>query len=195
MNLYFRLIWLFLWRIHRTKRIGFLDVSRISFRALPLDCDINMHLTNSRYPAFMDLARTHMIAEMGFMKRFLRLGWLPIVNASEFTFIRDIKPMEKFEIETKIVGWDQKYFYIEHRFVTKRGLHCIVHVRGVFLHKGKQVPIAELVREAGFDGEQPQMPAEVVKWKEFLQLKKEQNLAPKLQSVPEQVVEQAKRVA
>ncbi|MBR9729094.1 thioesterase family protein [Shewanella intestini] len=183
MNLYFRLIWLFMWRIHRCKRIGFLGTSRISYRALPLDCDINLHLTNSRYPAFLDLARTHMIAEMGFMKRFLKLGWAPIVNASEFTFIRDIKPFEKFEIETKIVGWDQKYFYIEHRFVTARGLHSIVHVRGVFLHKGKQVPIETLVAEAGHQGPAPELPPEVVQWIAFLQLKKDQNLAPKLSLV------------
>ncbi|ARD20454.1 thioesterase family protein [Shewanella japonica] len=180
MNLYFRLIWLMLWRNRQAKKIGFLDTSRISYRALPLDCDINMHLTNSRYPAFMDLARTHMIAEMGLMQKFLKLKWLPIVNASEFTFFRDIKPMEKFEIETRIVGWDEKYFYIEQRFVTARGLHCIMHVRGVFICKGKQVPITDLVATAGYEGPTPAMPPELVKWKEFLQVKKDQNLAPKL---------------
>ena len=60
----------------------------------------------------MDLARTYMLAEMGLLKRFLKLKWMPIVNAAEFTYIRDIKPLKKFEIETKVVGWDEKYFYI-----------------------------------------------------------------------------------
>ncbi|WP_144211618.1 thioesterase family protein [Shewanella donghaensis] len=183
MNLYFRLFWLFVWRIRHCNRINFLDTSKISYRALPLDCDINLHLTNSRYPAFMDLARTHMIAEMGVMKKFLKLKWLPIVNASELTFFRDIKPFEKFEIETKIVGWDEKYFYIEHRFITARGLHCIAHVRGVFICKGKQVPIQELVNAAGHFDAAPEMPPEVAKWIAFLQVKKQQNLAPKLRNV------------
>ncbi|MDO6775099.1 thioesterase family protein [Shewanella sp. 3_MG-2023] len=183
MNLYFRLFWLFVWRIRHCNHIDFLGTSRISYRALPLDCDINMHLTNSRYPAFLDLARTYMIAEMGLMKRFLKLKWLPIVNASEFTFIKDIKPLEKFDIETKIVGWDEKYFYIEQRFVSNRGVHCIAHVRGVFVCKGKQVPISKLIAEAGYDGAMPVMTAEVVKWKQFLQVKKGQNIAPKLSQV------------
>ena len=176
MNLYFRLIWLMLWRVRHGAGIGFLDTSKISYRVLPLDCDLNMHLTNSRYPAFMDLARMFLIADMGLMKKFLKLKWMPIVNASETTYIRDIKPFEKFVIETKIVGWDEKYFYIEHRFVTARCLHCIVHVRGVFVRKGKQVPIETIVAEAGYFEAAPELPPEVVKWKQFLQLKKERNI-------------------
>lgn len=176
MNLYLRLFWLLSWRTRRCNSIDFLGTSRISYRVLPFDCDVNFHLTNSRYPAFMDLARTYMLAEMGFLKRFLRLGWMPIINAAEFTYIRDIKPFSKFEIETKLVGWDEKYFYIEQRFVSARGLHCIVHVRGVFVCKGRQVPIASMIQEVGFNQPTPELPPEVLKWKGFLQLKKERNI-------------------
>lgn len=176
MNLYFRLLSLFLWRMRHTKKIDFLGTSCITYRVLPTDCDINGHLTNARYPAFMDLARTYMLAEMGLLKRFLKLRWLPIVNAAEFTYIRDIKPFQKFELQTKLVGWDEKYFYIEQRFISARGLHAIAHVRGVFICKGKQVPVDKLVSYAGFQGEMPQMPAEIIKWKAFLQLKKQQNM-------------------
>ena len=176
MNLYFRLFWLFIWRVRHCNSIDFLGTSRISYRALPLDCDINCHVTNSRYPAFMDLARTYLLAEMGFLNRFIKLRWLPIVNAAEFTYIRDIKPLTKFEIESKMVGWDDKYFYIEQRFISKNILHCIVHVRGVFVCKGKQVPIDTMVKEVNFEGPRPELPPEVVKWKAFLQLKKERNI-------------------
>ncbi|MCL1051317.1 thioesterase family protein [Shewanella abyssi] len=175
MNLYFRLFWLFAWRTRHCNKIGFLGTSKLTFRALPSDCDINFHLTNSRYPAFMDLARTYMMAEMGSLKRFIKLGWMPIINAAAFTYIRDIKPWAKFEIETKLVGWDEKYFYIEQRFVSERGLHCIALVRGVFICKRKQVPIADMLQEVNFNEPMPEMPAEVVKWKQLLQLKKERN--------------------
>ncbi|MGL4473213.1 MAG: thioesterase family protein [Shewanella sp.] len=175
MNLYFRLIWLFLWRVRHSGNIGFLDTSSISYRALPTDCDINFHLTNSRYPAFMDLARTYMLADMGLLKKFLKLKWMPIVNAAEFTYIKDIKPLAKFTIDTKLVGWDEKYFYIEQRFVSERGLHCIAHLRGVFVCERRQVPIETLVTAANYHGPAPELPPEVVKWKEFLQVKKQQN--------------------
>ncbi len=35
-----------------------LDVFHTRFRVLPWDCDLNLHLTNTRYPAWLDLART-----------------------------------------------------------------------------------------------------------------------------------------
>ena len=123
----------------------------------------------------MDLARTYMLAEMGILKRFLKLKWLPIVNAAEFTYIRDIKPFQQFEIQSRLVGWDQKYFYIEQRFISKKGLHAIAHVRGVFICKGKQVAVDELIKQAGYFGDAPAIPDEVLKWKAFLQLKKERN--------------------
>lgn len=176
MNLYFRLFWLFAWRVRHCNKIDFLGKSTLSYRALPSDCDINFHLTNSRYPAFMDLARTYMLSEMGLLKRFLKLGWMPIINAAEFTYIRDIKPFAKFDIESKMVGWDEKYFYVEQRFVSERGLHCIAHVRGVFVCKRKQVPISAMLEEIKFNAAQPELPIEVQKWKSFLQLKKQQNI-------------------
>ncbi|QUN05836.1 thioesterase family protein [Shewanella yunxiaonensis] len=175
MNLYFRLFWLLFWRMRRARTIDFLDVSRLEFRAWPTDCDINLHLTNARYPALMDLARTYMLSEMGLLKPFLQRKWLPVVNASEFTFIRDIKPLHKFNIDTRLLGWDDKYFYIEQRFVSQRGLHAIANVRGLFVCKGRKITTAELLQAAAFQGEAPALAADVLAWKQLLQAKKQQN--------------------
>ncbi|TCN87083.1 thioesterase family protein [Shewanella fodinae] len=175
MNLYFRLFWLLLWRMRHARRIDFLEVSRLAFRAWPTDCDINMHLTNARYPALMDLARTFMLAEMGLLKPFLQRKWLPIVNASEFTFIRDIKPLRKFHVETRILGWDEKYFYIEQRFVSDRGLHAIANVRGLFVCKGRKIATTELLQAAQYQGDMPELADDVLTWKQLLQSKKQQN--------------------
>ncbi|MFQ6372107.1 thioesterase family protein [Shewanella sp. YIC-542] len=175
MNLYFRLFWMLLWRMRHARRIGFLEVSRLSFRAWPSDCDINLHLTNARYPALMDLARTFMLAEMGLLKAFWQRKWLPVVNASEFTFIRDIKPLSKFNIDTRVLGWDEKYFYIEQRFVSERGLHAIANVRGLFVCNGKKITIDALLNAVHYQGETPQLPDDVLLWKQLLQAKKQQN--------------------
>ena len=176
MNLYFRLFWLLFWRLKKAKSIGFLDVSYMDCRVWPFDCDINMHLTNARYPALMDLGRTYMLAEMGQLKPLLKLKWLPVVNASEFTFIKDIKPLQSFHLDTRVLGWDEKYFYIEQRFVSDRGLHAIANVRGLFVCKGRKISSQELVAQVGFDGAAPQLPAAVEEWKLMLQRKKEENL-------------------
>ncbi len=110
MNLYIRLLLLF-FKIKRNKHYqDLLDTVDIDYKALPTDCDINLHLTNSRYLAMMDLSRTWMTERVGLLKQIMKRRWFPIVNATAITYIRDIKPMQKYTISTKLVGWDHKYF-------------------------------------------------------------------------------------
>ncbi|MEJ6474518.1 thioesterase family protein [Pseudoalteromonas piscicida] len=177
MNLYFRLILLF-WKIRQNKQKAdsILSAVDIEYRALPSDCDINMHLTNSRYLAFMDLARTWMTERVGLFAAVMKRRWFPIVNATAITYIRDIKPLQKFTITTKVVGWDHKYFYIEQRFHSTRGLHAIAYVRGVFKRKGGVVAVEEMLEVAEFKGEAPILPPEIMHWKAMLEAKKNSNL-------------------
>jgi hypothetical protein len=57
MNLYFRMLIIFLkiWSGHRKR---WSDESVVNFRAWPMDCDVNFHLTGSRYIAIADLKST-----------------------------------------------------------------------------------------------------------------------------------------
>lgn len=172
MNLYFRLLWLFFKVKRNRSHQGVLDTVDIHFRAWPLDCDINMHLTNSRYLALMDIARTWMTEKLGLLSPVLKRRWFPIVNATAITYIRDIKPWQRFTVSTRLVGWDHKYFYIEQKFHSERGLHAIAYVRGVFKHKSGIVAVEDVVELAGFTGEPPALPAEIQHWKAMLEQKK-----------------------
>ncbi|MBE0369133.1 MULTISPECIES: thioesterase family protein [Pseudoalteromonas] len=177
MNLYFRLLLLFLKIKNNKLTQPLLDPVDIDFKVMPSDCDINLHLTNSRYLAFMDLARTWMTEKMGLFSEVMKRRWFPIVNATAITYIRDIKPFQKFTVTTKLVSWDHKYFYIEQKFHSERGLHAIAFVRGVFRHKHGIVPIEEMLEVAGYKGDTPEMPVEIMHWKAMLEAKKSSNLA------------------
>ncbi|MBD1581475.1 thioesterase family protein [Pseudoalteromonas sp. S16_S37] len=175
MNLYFRLLLLF-WKIKKNKQYQtLLEPITYDFKVLPSDCDINLHLTNSRYLAFMDLARTWMTERIGLFSAVMKKRWFPIVNATAITYIRDIKPFESFTVTTRLVGWDHKYFYIEQKFRSARGLHAIAYVRGVFRKKGGIVSVEEMLKVANFDGETPALPAEIKHWKAMLEEKKNSN--------------------
>lgn len=175
MNLYFRLLLLF-YRIKRNKLYQeLLEEVEIEYRALPSDCDINMHLTNSRYLAFMDLARTWMTERLGLFNVVMKRKWFPIVNANAITYIKDIKPFQKFTVVTQLVGWDHKYFYIKQTFKSERGLHAVAYVRGVFKKKGGIVSVEEMLDAAGFKGEAPELHEEIKHWKEMLECKKQRS--------------------
>lgn len=140
MNLYLRLI-LVLIKSWFAKPVAIDGESRLSFRVLPFDCDINIHLTNSRYLAFMDLARTHLLGRNGAIRKILRKRWLPVVGHCEIRFLKALDPFQRFEIVTQKVGQDEKFFIIEQRFVRGNTVHAIAHVKVLFLERsGKKVP-------------------------------------------------------
>ncbi len=175
MNLYFRLILLFI-KIKRNRQTQqLLESVELSFKAMPSDCDINLHLTNSRYLAMMDLARTWMTERLGLLSPIIKRRWFPIVNATAITYIRDIKPLQNFTVATRLVGWDHKYFYIEQKFLSERGLHAIAYVRGVFKRKGGIVDVEEILNLVDFEGMAPILPPEVAHWKDMLEQKKATN--------------------
>ncbi|TEB27137.1 hypothetical protein FA13DRAFT_960169 [Coprinellus micaceus] len=91
----------------------------VSYRAwASLDeSDFNGHLSNSSYAKTLDAVRFK-AAIVYFPNLFRERGWIPLA-ATHFHFIREIPILAPYEIRSRIVAWDQKWFYIVHRFVTK----------------------------------------------------------------------------
>jgi len=82
MNLYFRLLILLI-RLIGLPRRGVFEESRVGFRVLPTDCDVNLHMKNGRYLAFMDLGRLHLVAQIGLLGIILRRGWGAALGTAE----------------------------------------------------------------------------------------------------------------
>jgi len=101
-----------------------LAITRYKFRVMPWDIDLNMHLTNTRYPAFIDVGRVQWFAEVGLLPLITKDGWRTVVASQTVTFVREIKPFTKVEIESRVLYWDRKYLYSEHRFLVEGKLHC-----------------------------------------------------------------------
>jgi acyl-CoA thioesterase FadM len=165
------LIWIFL-RSWFTNRIGLLDESRKRFRVWPHDCDLNLHLTNSRYFAFCDLARFYYTGQVGVLFRLLRRNWLPIAQAQEISYIRPIQPFQRFEVFTRFIHWDDKYWYTEHKFFAADRLCAVAQVRGVFLHGRKIVPIPDILALTGQEVLLPDKPENVAHWQQLIETKK-----------------------
>ena len=177
MNLYLRLFYLLLWKVpHHKSTQNLLATSHFNFTVLPLDVDINLHLTNSRYLALMDLARIWLMSEAGVFKKLLKRKWLPVVSSTEITFIKDIKPWQKCTIETKIIAWDDKYFYMEQRFTSNGVLHAIANLKGLFVGKKTVISTPELMEMAGIDDvTSPPLPEHIQHWQAMLAAKKSHN--------------------
>lgn len=174
MNLYLRLLRLLLMLPFISRR-GALAESRMSFRVLPTDCDVNFHMNNGRYLTLMDLGRVHLLAQTGLLRHLIRQGLKPVLSAAEINFIRALRPLQKFELVTRVLTWDEKYVYLEQRFEADGELYAVATVRGLFLRRRRPVDFTAIVGMLGVAVTAPPMPAVVRHWKELTALKKERS--------------------
>lgn len=157
----------------RLPRRGVLEDSRIAFRVLPNDCDINLHMNNGRYLSFMDLGRVHLVAQVGLLPVVLRSRWKPVLAAAEINFIRSLAPFQKFVLVTRAVTWDEKYVYMEQLFEADGTLCAHAFVKGLFLGRAGRIGNADVLAAAGYHGAPPPMPEELRLWVELGSAKKE----------------------
>lgn len=172
MNLYLRLF-LLLFRLIGLPRKGVLDESRIAFRVLPNDCDVNGHMNNGRYLSFMDLGRVHLVVQMGLLRAVVRGRWRAALGAAEIHFIRALAPLQKFDLVTRLVTWDDKYAYLEQRFEADGVLCAHAFVKGLFVDRNGRVPSATVVAALGHAGNPPPMPEALRLWAELGSAKKQ----------------------
>lgn len=87
---------------------------------LPHDLDYMGHMNNSRYLRECDFARLSHYMRNGLFMASFKLGAKMVVGASTIRYRRSLAFREAFEIRTKVMGWDDKAFYLEQRFVSKK---------------------------------------------------------------------------
>lgn len=172
MNLFFRLFRVLLRQIWSKKLDEPLNRRFIFFRAWPSDIDINFHVTNSRYFALMDLARLDLMLGLNMGKLIFKHKLKFVINAQEITYIKEITPFQRFRISSQILGWDEKYYYVEHRFTSKGKLHAIAHARNAVLKSNKVISMAQVFEDCGFENTKQKVPEAVDIWKKLLEHKK-----------------------
>ena len=169
MNLVLRLIWILLKRA-RTARTNPLQKLRVRSRALPNDLDLNMHVNNGRYFSFADLGRVDWFVRSGCLQVARKEKALPVIGDATARFIRQLKAFDRFYVETKLLGWNEKWAFLEHKILDdKDRLVAIIVVRGMFWRKKGSLTPAELLAATGHaDLESPQLPVWVAHWSQTL---------------------------
>ncbi|KAF8256737.1 HotDog domain-containing protein [Lactarius quietus] len=83
----------------------------------PDDCDYNWHLSNSSYSKVLDVARSNSVVNI--LPSFVIAGGAIALAGTHFQFIREIPIFARYEVRSQIVGWDHKWLYVVHRFVSR----------------------------------------------------------------------------
>ena len=138
MNLWLRLLYERLtWRL-RTRESWY-SVGRRSYRVWPTDLDIFNHMNNGVYLTLMDLSRYDLGLRSGIWNKWKKLGWYPVVVAVTITYRKSLMPWQSFDIESKVIGWDEHAFYFEQRFTVADEIYTVAIARIRFLKRSRGV--------------------------------------------------------
>lgn len=165
MNLVFRFFLVVVAALWRS-RLEVAGTSLLQFRVWPLDTDLNLHMTNARYPALMDLGRVDFILRSGAWRLMRRDRMGIVLGGMALRFRRPLAPFERFSLTTRLLGWDEKWLYVEQVFTGQKGVACVAVARKAFVKAGKAVPAIEVFAKAGLHQPSPELPEWVQQWAE-----------------------------
>lgn len=80
---------------------------------LPWDLDPWMELNNGRTLTLYDLGRVPFSDRIGIHKALAAQGWGMTVAGSSVRYRRRIRVFQKVQMHTRLLGWDQRFLYIE----------------------------------------------------------------------------------
>jgi len=136
------------------------------------DIDFNMHINNARYMVFMERARWDHPVQTGTWDVMLKEKLNFIVAGIEMGYIREIRFGKKFDVESRYLGWDEKYFYLEQRFVVDGKISAYGLVKAVFLQKGKKAEPADVAHLLGISPASDPLPEHIDLWKRMSNAKR-----------------------
>jgi len=145
---------------------GVLDPSVTRLRVHLGDLDLYRHVNNGVYLQMMDVGRSNLLADLGAFGLLAERGWYPVVAASTITYRRSLTYRQRFELTSRVLGWDARVVYLEQTF-SSRGEHVARGVvAGRFLGRGgERVPATDAVALLTTDDvSSPELPADVLAW-------------------------------
>ncbi|WP_344071818.1 acyl-CoA thioesterase [Microbacterium sediminicola] len=166
----------------RLRREGLLSptaVGRITLTTLPTDIDILGHMNNGRYLSLFDLGRWDMMLRSGMFQAMNARGWYPVVSSETITFRKSLNLWQRFVLETRFLGHDDRAVYLEHRAVVNGEVYTRAIIRARFLKKsGGIVTHEELFGALGYPDDLPDVDPWVHDWAEASKLPSTKSEAP-----------------
>lgn len=119
-------------------------------RVLPTDIDLLRHMNNGRYLSLFDLGRWDLLTRSGLVEAMTKQGWYAVVAAETITFRRSLALGQRFDLETRMIGHDDRAVYLEHRALVRGEIFARAIIRARILRRtGGTVPHDELFAAVG----------------------------------------------
>lgn len=171
MNLYLRFLIVLIASLFRSRVQSVLEGCSLRLHVLPNDLDTNGHMNNGRYLTLMDLGRLDLVLRTPLFKTMIQKKSVPVLASVKMRYRIPLHVFEPFDIQTKVLCWDEKWVYMEQRFVIAKGskkgaVAAIALLKGGFYDRRRKttVPTPELLEVVGVSRESPPFPPYILDW-------------------------------
>jgi acyl-CoA thioesterase FadM len=147
--------------------LGVLEEDRLRLRVLPNDIDYNMHMNNGRYLNIMDYARTHLLARTRLLDHIIQARLQPMVGAIWMTYRRSLPLFSAFSLTSRMVCWDDKWFYMEQTFTGRDGLAAVGWIKGILRNAEGNVDPQQAIEGVAPGLQSPPMPDAIAAWNDL----------------------------
>lgn len=147
--------------------LGLLDEDQLRMRVLPTDIDLNLHMNNARYLSLMDYARMHLLARTRLLEPILHSRWRALVGAAWVTYRRSLPLFSAYSLTSRLVCWDDRWFYIEQTFSRPDGLAALGWIKGALSDKNGLVDPQRLIDKVASGLVSPPIPEAIVAWNDL----------------------------
>lgn len=150
----------------RKPPIGLLDTHRLPLTCWPVDIDGFLEMNNGRILTLFDLGRFGLALRVGLLDILKQRKLGLVVAGSSVRYRARVTAFQRVELRTRILGWDQRFLYIEQAMW--RGETCCNHalLRTGVTVKGRLTPFQEVAAALGAEGPSPALPDWVRAWAE-----------------------------
>ena len=145
MNLWFRLLLLRL-SLLRQPSADLLDEVTLNLRVWPSDLDLLGHVNNGRFLSVMDLGRLALMSRSGLLRVARQQRWMPLVRNIDITYRKPLLLGQRYALRTRVLGWDDKWLYLEQRFERDDIPIADARVRGLLRGREGNIPTARVLQ-------------------------------------------------
>jgi len=130
----------------------------ITLRVLPQDIDLFMELNNGRYVTLLDLGRFSYGAKVN-MSRFLKKNnWSLTIVGTYNEYRHRLRLFQKFVLETKIIGYDENWFYFFQKIQRNGKTHMASVVKFSYTSRSGLVIPKDVIKAMGIKYEPNELP-------------------------------------
>lgn len=93
-------------------------------------------------------------------------GWRPLFGGRLVRHRFGLPAFARFAVATRLICWDDNWFYFDQRLETSRGVASIVLTKGLIYDRSaaRTIGPSELLDRLGLLTQSPEMPPEVRQW-------------------------------